>query len=171
MRSTDGRRLDHRMLTDLWTRAVTQVQAGKSPQRLHCPFAPWTAPMLATVIARRFGVPHSRSAVRRLLHDVPGVLIVIVDGHPAHKAKLAKTLVASVAPRPQLTPLPFSALELHSDEWVRNDPKTNGIGRLAITGPAAMKREVLSRLRRLQKSPLIVRSFFQAPTTKYAAVA
>jgi transposase len=343
MRSTDARRLDHRMLTELRQRAVARVQAGespevvarvfgvsrqamygwlaryrqggwhaldarkrggrppkldakafrwiyqtvtgKSPQQLQFPFALWTAPMVATLIRRRFGVPLSRSSVsrllsqlglsaqrplwrayqqdpaqverwlqeeypkiaaqakrqsaqiffgdeagirsdyhagttwaprgqtpivsttgarfglnllsavsprgelrfmvtkgrvgakvfigflQRLLHDVPGVLFVIVDGHPAHKAKLVTRFVASVAPRLHLFRLPPYSPELNPDEWVWNDLKNNGIGRKVITGPAAMKREVLAHMWHLQKSPALIQSFFQAPTTKYAVAA
>ena len=343
MRSTDARRLDHRMLTDLRQRAVARVQAGespevvarvfgvsrqamygwlaryrqggwhaldarkrggrppkldakafrwiyqtvtgKSPQQLQFPFALWTAPMVATLIRRRFGVQLSRSSVsrllgqlglsaqrplwrayqqdpaqverwlqeeypkiaaqakrqhaqiffgdeagirsdyhagttwaprgqppivsttgarfglnllsavsprgdlrfmvtkgrvgakvfieflQRLLHDVPGVLFVIVDGHPAHKAKLVTRFVASVAPRLHLFRLPPYSPELNPDEWVWNDLKNNGIGRKVITGPAAMKREVLAHMWHLQKSPALIQSFFQAPTTKYAVAA
>ena len=99
----------------------------------------------------------------RLLHDVPGVLCVIVDGHPAHKAKLDTQFVASVAPQFHLFLLPPSSPELNPDEWVWNELRNNGIGRKVITGPDAMKREVLSHMRHLQKSPALVQPFFQAP--------
>ncbi len=107
--------------------------------------------------------------LQRLLHDVPGKLFVIVDGHPTHKAKLAKAYVASVAPRLELFLLPPYSPELNPDEWVWNDLKNNGIGRKVITGPDAMKRDVLAHMHHLQQSPAIIQSFFQAPTTKYAA--
>jgi transposase len=343
MSSTDARRLDHRMLTELRKRAVAQVQAGespevvarvfgvsrqavygwlaryrqggwgaldarkrggrpskldakaprwiyrtvtgKSPMQLQFRFALWTAGMVATLIRQRFGLQLSRSSVSRLLgqlglsaqrplwrayqqdpakvkrwlqeeypkiaarakrhqaqiffgdeagirpdyhagttwaprgqtpivsttgarfgrtlisavsprgelrfmvtkgrvgakvfiefltrllHDIPGVLFVIVDGHPAHKAKLVQRFVASVAPRLHLVLLPPYSPELNPDEWVWNDLKNNGIGRMVITGPDDLKREVLSHLRHLQKSPTLIQSFFQAPTTKYAAAA
>jgi len=107
--------------------------------------------------------------LRRLLHDVPGVLFVIVDGHPAHKAKAVTRFVASVAPRLELFLLPPYSPELNPDEWVWNDLKNNGIGRKAITGPDDMKHVVLSHMHHLQKSPVFLRSFFQTPTTRYAA--
>lgn len=107
--------------------------------------------------------------LKRLLHDVPGRLVVIVDGHPAHKAKLVQTFVASVAPRLELFLLPPYSPELNPDEWVWNDLKNNGIGRKVITGPDQMQREVLAHMRHLQQSPALLQSFFQAPTTKYAA--
>ncbi len=109
--------------------------------------------------------------LRRLLHDVPGRIFFIVDGHPAHKAKLVKTFIESkkVKGRLQLFFLPPYSPELNPDEWVWNDLKNNGIGRKIITSKDQMKKEVVSHLRRLQKTSDKVRSFFQAPTTKYAA--
>lgn len=109
--------------------------------------------------------------IRRLLRDVPGRIFLIVDGHPAHKAKLVKTFVESkkVNGRLQLFFLPPYSPELNPDEWVWNDLKNNGIGRKIITSKDQMKKEVVSHLRGLQKTSDKVRSFFQAPTTKYAA--
>ena len=51
------------------------------------------------------------------------------------------------------------------NEHVWNDLKNNGIGKKVITGPAQMKRDVISHLRFLQKSPARILSFFQAPIT------
>jgi transposase len=107
--------------------------------------------------------------IKRLLRDVPGRIFLIVDGHPAHKAKLVKTFVESLKGRLHLFFLPPYSPELNPDEWVWNDLKNNGIGRKIITTKEKMKKEVVSHLRSLQKSSDKVRSFFQAPTTKYAA--
>jgi len=43
--------------------------------------------------------------------------------------------------------------------------------RTLVHGPRDLHRAVVGRLRYLQKSPEIVRSFFQAPDTCYAAAA
>jgi len=109
--------------------------------------------------------------LKRLLRDIPGRIFLIVDGHPAHKAKLVKTFIESVKvkDRLQLFFLPPYSPELNPDEWVWNDLKNNGIGRKIITSKDQMKKEVVSHLRSLQKASDKVRSFFQAPTTKYAA--
>jgi transposase len=107
--------------------------------------------------------------IKRLLRDVKGVIFLIVDGHPAHKAALVNKFVESVKDRFQLFFLPPYSPELNPDEWVWNDLKNNAIGRKVITTPAQLKKEVLSHMRHLQKSPHLIQSFFQAPTTKYAA--
>lgn len=107
--------------------------------------------------------------IKRLLRDIKGVIFLIVDGHPAHKALLVKKFVESVKDRFQLFFLPPYSPELNPDEWVWNNLKNNGLGRKAITTPTQLKKEAVSHMRHLQKSPLLVQSFFQAPTTKYAA--
>jgi len=47
--------------------------------------------------------------------------------------------------------------------------KNNAVGRSRHDGPEDLRRAVLGRLRFLQKRPDRVRSFFQAPETRYAA--
>jgi transposase len=107
--------------------------------------------------------------IKRLLRDVKGVIFLIVDGHPAHKAVLVRKFVKAVRNRFQIFFLPPYSPELNPDEWVWNDLKNNGIGRKVITTPIQLKKEVLSHMRHMQKSPHLIKSFFQAPTTKYAA--
>ena len=44
--------------------------------------------------------------LERLLHNAPGMIFLIVDGHPAHKAKSVQRFVASVRDRFRLFYLP-----------------------------------------------------------------
>lgn len=108
--------------------------------------------------------------LKRLIHNAPRKIFLIVDGHPTHKAKKVRTFVASVSKRLQLFFLPPYSPELNPDELVWNDLKNNGIGGKALTGPAQLKREVIGYLRFLRKTPERIRSFFRAPTTAYAAM-
>jgi transposase len=107
--------------------------------------------------------------LRRLLHGTIRPVFLILDGHPTHKAASVRKFVDSTQGRLRLFLLPPYSPELNPDEHVWNDLKNNGIGKKVITGPDQMKRDVISHLRFLQKSPARVRSFFQAPTTVYAA--
>jgi hypothetical protein len=52
---------------------------------------------------------------------------------------------------------------------VWNELKNNGIGRMQIVGPDDMKRKVISHMRWMHRTPDLIRSFFHAPTTQYAA--
>jgi transposase len=107
--------------------------------------------------------------LKRLIHGRRRPVFLIVDGHPTHKAAMVRTFVESISPRLRLFFLPPYSPELNPDELVWNDLKNHILGRKVITGPAQMKRTVLSRLRWIQKTPAHVASFFHAPETKYAA--
>jgi len=107
--------------------------------------------------------------LKRLLAHAPGVVFLIVDGHPTHKAVMVRKFVETVSAKLRLFFLPPYSPELNPDELVWNDLKNNGIGRMSIGTKEEMKRDILSHLRSLQKLPLRIQSFFLAPTTAYAA--
>jgi transposase len=107
--------------------------------------------------------------LKRLMYGRRRPVFLIVDGHPAHRAKVAKAYVDSLGGKLKLFSLPPYSPELNPDELVWNDVKNNGVARSLVTKPEDLKNAVVSRLRYLQKTPKHVRSFFQAPETKYAA--
>lgn len=107
--------------------------------------------------------------LRRLVHGAERPIFLIVDGHPVHRAAAVKTFVASLEGKLRLFFLPPYSPELNPDEHVWNDLKNNGVGPAMILGPDDLKRKVLGHLRSLQRTPDKVRSFFQAPETRYAA--
>jgi transposase len=117
----------------------------------------------------RVGATHFIDFIKRLLHNVPRVVFLIVDGHPAHKAKVVKRFVESLKDRFRLFFLPPYSPELNPDERVWNDLKTNAIGRQSIESPKTLQKAIISHLRLVQKSPDRVRSYFQSETTRYAA--
>jgi transposase len=107
--------------------------------------------------------------LRRLTFKAQRPIFLILDGHPVHRSVKVKHLVESIKDKLELYFLPPYSPELNPDEHVWNDLKNNGIGRMSITGPDDMKRRTVGHLKSLQRNPVLVRSFFQAPTTKYAA--
>ena len=124
----------------------------------------------------RFMVTHGRVGagvfiefLKRLIHNAERPIFLIVDGHPAHKAKMVTRFVASLDGKLRLFFLPPYSPELNPDERVWNDLKNNSIGRQMITSPEDLKHKVLSHLRSIQKSPDRVRAYFQNETTAYAA--
>ena len=106
--------------------------------------------------------------LRRLLVNAAGPVFVIADRHSTHRAQMVARFVAAQQGRLALFILPPYSPELNPDEFVWNDLKTHGTGRRIITSLAQMRQMILSHLRRLQKMPALVRSFFRAPTTRYA---
>ncbi len=107
--------------------------------------------------------------LKRLLKGATRPVFLVVDGHPTHKA--AKTLrhVEATGGMLRLFHLPPYSPDLNPDELVWNDLKNNGVGRMVVAGPDHLKTLVVGHLRSMQKRADLVRSFFEAPTTKYAA--
>lgn len=107
--------------------------------------------------------------LNRLIYGRCRPVFLVVDGHPAHRAKIVQAYVESLKGRLRLFSLPPYSPELNPDELVWNDVKNNGVARSIVNGPRDLHRVVVGRLRFLQKSPNRVRTFFQAPETRYAA--
>jgi transposase len=107
--------------------------------------------------------------LKRLIHNWSRSIFLIVDGHPVHKSAAVAKFVASTEGRLQLFYLPPYSPELNPDEQVWNHLKNHGVGKQPITGPDQLKRLTLSHLRKVQKLPSLLRSFFAMPETAYAA--
>jgi transposase len=117
----------------------------------------------------RIGAVQFIDFMKRLIHGVEQKVFLIVDGHPAHKARRVNRFVESHKNRLQLFYLPPYSPELNPDERVWNDLKNNAVGKQVITTPKLLHRAVINHLRSIQKSPARVRSYFNNETTKYAA--
>jgi transposase len=104
---------------------------------------------------------------RRLLHDAPGPVFLVLDGHPVHRSKAVQAFAASTGGRLRLYFLPGYAPELNPDEWGWKHVKHDRIGRAGVTGPDDLKAKALAALHRLQKLPHLVQSFFRDPNLRY----
>lgn len=107
--------------------------------------------------------------LKRLTHNAAAPVFLVVDGHPVHRSKLAKTFVASTDGKLKMFFLPGYSPELNPDELVWNDLKNHSIGRRLVTGPDQLKRLAVSHLRSLQKLPGKIRAFFLEKNVRYAA--
>ena len=108
--------------------------------------------------------------LKRLLVNASGPVFLIVDGHPTHKAKCVREFVESQEGKLRLFLLPPYSPELNPDEYVWNDLKNNCIGRKALSSKEQLRKTVMSHLRKIQKMPALIKSFFQSPTTRYAMI-
>ena len=117
----------------------------------------------------RVGAVQFIDFIKRLLHGSRRTVFLIVDGHPAHKAKMVARFIETVKDRFQLFILPPYSPELNPDERVWNDLKNNAIGRQSINSPDQLHGALISHLRFIQKSPDRGCSYFNNETTKYAA--
>jgi transposase len=108
-----------------------------------------------------------RDFLRRLITGMERKIFLIVDGHPAHKARLVSRFVADNAEAIELFFLPPYAPELNPDELAWGHIKTR-IAKATVQTKEELKAMVERVMRRLQRMPHIVAGFFHAPTCAYA---
>ena len=105
--------------------------------------------------------------LKRLLIGADGPVFLVVDGHPIHKAKLIKEFVAAQDGMLKLFYLPPYSPQLNPDEQVWAHVKRRVSSQL-VESKDEMKRLALGALRRIQKLPNLVRSFFGHNECLYA---
>lgn len=105
---------------------------------------------------------------RRLLHDAPAAVFLIVDGHPVHRSKAVKAFVESTDGRLRLFFLPPYSPELNPDEWVWKNVKHDRIGKAGVRSAEDLRQKAENALRRLQRLPGLVCAFFLDPHIRYA---
>ena len=110
-----------------------------------------------------------RDFLKRLITGMERKIFLIVDGHPAHKAKLVSRFVEDNADAIELFFLPPYAPELNPDELAWAHIKTR-IAKATTQTKDELKAMVERVMHRLQKMPEIVAGFFHAPTCAYAKV-
>ena len=66
-----------------------------------------------------------------LLHDIPGKIFLVLDGHSAHKSARTRAFVESTRGRLSLFHLPPHSPELNPDEWIWHDIKHGRVGKVA----------------------------------------
>ena len=92
---------------------------------------------------------------------------MILDGHPAHKAKLIQNYVQSLEGRLEIYFLPGYAPELNPDEFVWNHLKRQGTSKIPLRQNESLKTRVVQDLDSIQARPKLVKSFFNAPSVAY----
>lgn len=107
--------------------------------------------------------------IRRLITGTSKKVFLIVDGHPTHRSVAVRKLVEKLKQKIELFFLPSYSPELNPDERVWSDLKNNGIGRMVITTPEQLKKDIVSFLRFIQKTPRRVKSYFSDKHVAYAA--
>ena len=76
---------------------------------------------------------------RRLLDDVGGPAVLVVDGHPVHRAREATRFVAGAQGRVWLGFLPGYSPQLTPDEWVWKNAKHDRIGPAGLVDEADLQ--------------------------------
>ncbi|MFI7134398.1 IS630 family transposase [Nonomuraea sp. NPDC050153] len=99
--------------------------------------------------------------LKTLLHDIPGKIFLILDGHPAHRSAETKAFVKSTKGRLRIFFLPPYSPELNPDEWVWKSIKHDRVGRAIVRSVDELTDRIEQAVDRLQATPELVRSFFR----------
>lgn len=110
------------------------------------------------------------SFLKRLIFKAPGNVFLIVDNHSVHRSEEVRQYVESTEGKLRLFYLPPYSPELNPDEHVWNYLKNHKIGRQTTKNGFELYKRVEGILRSLQKLPEKLKSFFNHPWTKYAAM-
>jgi len=96
-----------------------------------------------------------------------GKVFLVLDGHPAHSAKVVAQYVQSLKGRLELHFLPGYAPELNPDEFVWNHLKRQGVSKTPLRRDESLRSRVQADLAAIKAHPALVRSFFHAPSVAY----
>ena len=122
------------------------------------------------VFRGRFRAPVFIAFLRRLIRQARRKCFLIIDRHPVHRACRVKRWVAKHSEQLKLFFLPPYSPELNPDEFLNQDVKSNAVGRCRPRSQHEMISHVRGYLRGTQRSPQLVRNYFQHPTVLYAAM-
>lgn len=109
--------------------------------------------------------------LKALLGTVDGKVFLIDDGHPVHKSKKVREFAENETEgRLKIFFLPPYSPDLNPDKWVWKNVKNDRVARQVIMVKDDLKAKAIGALRRLQKLPDVVRSFFRDPHLSYILV-
>ena len=107
--------------------------------------------------------------LKRLIKAADRKVFLIVDNLRVHKAHKVTAWVDKHKDRIELFFLPAYAPEHNPDEFLNNDVKQSMARRPAAKSKDALKTSLRSYMRGLQRQSYKVQSFFNTPSTRYAA--
>ena len=96
-------------------------------------------------------------------------ILLVVDGHPAHKANLIKEYIATLGGKLELHFLPPYAPDLNPDEFVWNYMKGSGVSKKPLKKNESLRERVEQDLRAIDQDKGLVASFFLADSVAYAS--
>jgi transposase len=105
--------------------------------------------------------------LRNFMRHRRGRLFLVLDGHPAHAARIVSEYVRSLRGKLELHFLPGYAPELNPDEFVWNHLKKQGVSKKPLRRDESLRSRVQSDLSAIKSRPGLVRSFFCAPSVGY----
>jgi transposase len=95
-------------------------------------------------------------------------VFLVVDGHPAHKAKRVAAYVKKLGGKLELHFLPPYAPDLNPDEFVWSHAKTHGVSKRPLRRNESLKDRVQTDLEAIKQNKTLVKSLFGADSVAYA---
>jgi transposase len=108
--------------------------------------------------------------LQQILHGRTRPLIVIADHASFHRSTVVRQFVRAHRAQIRMFFFPTHSPELNPDEQVWNEIKHRRLGKQPIKNKLDLKKRLRSALKSLQQKAERIRSFFQLPDTRYAAV-
>ena len=106
--------------------------------------------------------------LKNFMEGRSGKTFLVIDGHPAHTAKLVDRYLETTAGRLELHRLPSYAPDLNPDEFVWAHMKKNGVSKKPLKQNESLQKRVEEDLLKIRDNPDLVQSFFCAPSVLYA---
>src|SRR5262249_16232019 len=125
-----------------------------------------------TVFKQRFTAPVFIDFLARLVRQANGQkIILILDGHPVHRAKKVVQWAQAHAAQVELQFLPPYSRELNPSELWNQDVKSNALGRRRPRNQDELIGDTRSYLRSTQHRPQLVARYFDGEHVRYAKAA
>lgn len=99
--------------------------------------------------------------LKALVATVRGKLLIIWDGLPAHRSRVVRDYVESLAGHVQIERLPAYAPEINPAEYVFGYAKQRELANLCAATIEEVRGYATRRLRSMQQRPKLIRAFWQ----------
>lgn len=119
------------------------------------------------IYGERLNAERFVTLLRNFMRGRQSRVLMVLDGHPAHRAKLVARYVQSLRGRLELHLFPGYAPELNPDEFVWNHLERQGVSKKPLRQDESLRSRVEADLAAIDASPALVRSFFRAPSVLY----
>ncbi len=119
------------------------------------------------IYSERLNAPRFVELLTHFMRRRKTRVFLVLDGHPAHIAKVVAQYVQRLTGRLELHFLPGYAPELNPDEFVWNHLKRQGVSKTPLRKDESLRSRVHSDLAAIGSRPALVRSFFHAPSVAY----
>ena len=119
------------------------------------------------VYTGRLNATHFVALLTKFLRRRRRPVMLILDRHPAHIAKLVAAFVQGKRGRLELHFLPGYAPDLNPDEFVWQHLKTNGVAKQPLKRNESLRARVVADLAAIKRNTRLLRSFFSAPSVAY----